>query len=365
MQMCDAAELQTRVTVLRVSHTRLASHTRPLRGLAAASAFARARRRRSRAAMPAPGHRNETGPRPDPLRDVDEEERRRVEAQAAIGRTVDAILRKTDAAGEARPTGCLAVVRAIFGARRGSAAGARVAGPVGAATAAPAAPSRRAGHSVFGLGAGRRMDATTKLEEAAATMRARVEQLEERVAEQRGEATRLARDGQRPAALRALKKANGLQRQVDSNQAAVDAVEQQLDALSQAAVHKTLASALASTSRTMKQDSKALGKAEAAIDDAQEARDMANDLSQVMTEFAATGTGVEDEDELARQLEEMVTSAAAPDPPTAAAAAEQLATQHAEWDAAEAVRARMLAPPAHTSDRARWATERAGLLAQA
>lgn len=326
-----------------------------------------------------------------PLRELERELEQRREAQRMLGKTIDGLLKQT-ASDEVQPTGCYAFLSALFGKRRqGSRAvpfsdSSAIAGAgVGAAAAAAAgaAAARRPGHSVFGLAAGKRIDATTKLEEAAAAMRMRVEQLEERVAEQRGEAKRLMQSGQKQAAMRALKKANAVQKQADSNQAAVDAVEQQMDALSQAAMQKTLASALASTSKTMKKDAKALGKAESAIDDAQEARDMASDLNQVMADFAANGNGHEDEDELMAELQAMMAEGDDPTPPPAAvktratgepsssfssssadaqaSAMRQLEQKHAEWDAAEEVRTRMPEAPTHLNGKAR-AVERAGLL---
>ena len=308
-----------------------------------------------------------------PLRELEKEVKQRREAQRTLGKTIDALLTQS-AAEDVRPNGCFAILGALFGRRR---AGTRAvpaddAGVAAASSAPTAASARRPGHSVFGLSAGKRVDATAKLEEAAAAMRLRVEQLEERVSEQRGEAKRLMQSGHKQAAMRALKKANALQKQVDSNQSAVDAVEQQMDALSQAAMQKTLASALASTSKSMKRDAKALGKAESAIDDAQEARDMASDLNQVMADFAANGNGYEDEDELMAELNAMVAEGDGPVPPQAATrasadaqaeAARRLELKHEQWEAAEAVRARMPEAPSHDNGRAKT-TERAGLLEQ-
>ena len=214
---------------------------------------------------------------------------------------------------------------------------------------------------------GKKIDANAKLVEAADAMRARVEQLEQRAADQRAEAKRLMQAGQKPAAMRALKKANATGKLAESNQAAVDAVEQQLDALT-GRNPEGLASALASTSKRMKSDSKALGKAEAAIDDASEARDMANDLSQVMAEFAANGQGAEDEDELLAELDALASEDPGPALPPVAAratmtseaqAAAALEAKHAEWDAANALRSRL--PPVPDGSR----VERTGLLAVA
>jgi hypothetical protein len=167
-----------------------------------------------------------------------------------------------------------------------------------------------------------------KLDAAAALMRTRVAQLQTRATAHREEAVQLAKAGQKQCAMRALKKAHGLEKQVQANQSNVDAVEQQIDVLSQAQVQKTLAQALASTSKTMKRDAKALGKAEAAIDAAQEARDVASDLSDVMAEFASTGNGVMDDEELASELEKMITMTKDDRDATA-----QLTEHHSDGDA--------------------------------
>jgi hypothetical protein len=165
--------------------------------------------------------------------------------------------------------------------------------------------------AVFGLAGVKKGDPGAKLEEAAAVMKGRIEQLEQRASEQRAVAMQLQKAGQKAGALRALKKAKQIEAQMASNQAALDAVEQQVDMLAQAAMHKTLTSALASTSKSMKADGKMLSKAEAAIDDATEARDMAQDLNGVMAEFAQTGAGDVDDDDLMAELEAMVEN----DPP--------------------------------------------------
>jgi hypothetical protein len=282
--------------------------------------------------------------------------------RAALGRVIDDSIRKAGGADDA-PRGCFASVIAVLLRRRprgAAGATARVAvADAPASSGAGAAGNRTVHRAVFGLaGSKKAASASEKLEEALAAMRARVEQLEVRAQEGRIEAARLAKAGQKTAALRALKKAKAVDAQVASNQAAVDAVEQQLDTLSQAAMQKTLASALASTSATMKKDAKALSKAETAIEDAQEARDMATDLNQVMAEFAQSGNGYEDEDELLAELNAMVAEQDAPGPPptgtaaavpteedAARAAARALEAKHAEYDAEDALRAALPAAP--------------------
>ena len=150
-----------------------------------------------------------------------------------------------------------------------------------------------------------KMDPATKLAEAAAVMEARVEELEGRVGEQRGEAARMMKLGQKNAAMRALKKSKALEKQLASYQASLLAVEQQVDMLSQAHLQRTMADALHASSKGLKKDKKMLKKAEGAMEEAQEARDLADDLGQVMAEFATTGGGYEDDEDLLAELQEM------------------------------------------------------------
>ena len=138
-----------------------------------------------------------------------------------------------------------------------------------------------------------------------------------------------------------------------------------MDALSQAAMQKTLASALASTSKSMKRDAKALASG-VGHDDARGAC-MASDLN--LCDFAANGNGYEDEDELI-QSSTPWSQRESPVPPrrrracrAQAEAARRLELKHEQWEAAEAVRARMPEAPSHDNGRAKT-TERAGLLEQ-
>ena len=160
---------------------------------------------------------------------------------------------------------------------------------------------------IFGLaGAKKASDPAHMLEQAASVMKARIEQLESRAAEQRVEAARLMKAGQKQAAMRALKKAKQLEASVAANSASLDAVEQQVDLLAQAAVQKTLTSALETTSKTMQKDKKMVARAEKAVDDVSEVRDMAEDLNAAMNELANHGANDIDEDELLEELEVMM-----------------------------------------------------------
>jgi len=253
--------------------------------------------------------------------------RMRRDEQRKLGQHIDQIVRQAEAEEGEQPAGagCASGLCGMLNRWRGR-RGTSV--RTAEMSAAPSAADRNVAihRAVFGLAGIKKGDPAAKLEEAAAVMRSRVVSLEQRAAEQRAEAKRLAQAGQKAQALRMLKKAKAVEAQVEANQQSLMAVEQQVDMLAQAAMQKTLSSALASTSKTMKRDAKALSKAEDAIDDAAEARDMATDLSQVMAEFAQNGHAEVDEDELEAELEAMVGEEPTP-PPLSPVSAEETRRQ--------------------------------------
>lgn len=235
------------------------------------------------------------------------------------------------------------------------------------ATAAAAAPRQAAaGSALFGLRKGR-VDPHAKLREAAEAMQVRVEQLEQRIGEGRAEAKRLMSVGQKTAALRALRKTKGVEKQVASTQAALDGVELQIGMLEEAELQKTLASALSSSSKGMKDSKKLLQKAETAVEGAAEARDLAEDLSTVMGEFAASHPGQVDDDELLAELDALILGDA-PTPPNEAEEEEEAAAmardaaaleaKHVAWADAEATRRALPTAPASLKK-----SEKAALLA--
>ena len=298
----------------------------------------------------------------------------RREEERRLGAAVDKLQRQAEAA---ESGGCWAgpLCRLVSWARNKSQPMAHGAVQLAAVGAAGAASASRAAGRAAGFAAGKtvgtaeslgtrvattsaifgqrkaKMDPATKLAEAAAVMEARVEELEGRVGEQRGEAARMMKLGQKNAAMRALKKSKALEKQLASNQASLLAVEQQVDMLSQAHLQRTMADALHASSKGLKKDKKMLKKAEGAVEEAQEARDLADDLGQVMAEFATTGGGYEDDEDLLAELQEMAaaddgggsdggTVEAAEDPEAAAQQREMeaLAAKHEAYDQAERVR---------------------------
>ena len=264
--------------------------------------------------------------------------RMRKDEQKQLGAAIDRMVRDAEEGGQ--PRGCSAGLCGIFSRWRRS-GGVRTAtidldatGMGMSSTSADVGFSR----AVFGLAGVKNGDPAAKLEEAAAVMRGRIMQLEERAQVERKQAATMQRAGQRSQAIRALKKAKASEAQLEANQSSLLAVEQQVDMLAQAAMQKTLTSALASTSKSMKADGKMLSKAERAIDDASEARDMATDLNGVMAEFAHSGAGDVDEDDLVAELEAMAAIDELPPPPPEKVAASDKAAEIASLEAAIAER---------------------------
>lgn len=257
---------------------------------------------------------------PDPLKVKALKIKMREEEAAKLGQIIDGIMNK---ANEKTKVGCFAwVVKFLTRSRSSTYATTEVAasseGAHGSASSSSSATNSASASSkslevnsrIFGLaGAKKASDPAKMLEQAASVMRARIEQLEQRAAEQRSEAARLVQSKQKSAAMRALKKAKQLEASVAANSASLDAVEQQVDMLAQAAVQKTLTSALETTSKSMKKDTKIVARAEKAVDDMAEVRDQADDLNAAMSELANQGPNDIDEDELLEELEAMMESA--------------------------------------------------------
>lgn len=265
----------------------------------------------------------------------------RMEEQRKLGATIDQLVRQADA----EPSGCgiCHIWRRLSGQQRRTAIAAIAAS--GAATATSSATGSVTTHSrLFGTS---KSNPHSKLADAAASMQSRIQELECRAASERAEAKRLMGLGSKSSAMRALKRAKATEKQLEANQASLLAVEQQVDLMAQAQMQKQIASALASSSKGMKAQKKLLKTAETAVDDAAEARDMADDLGQVMADFASNGNN-DDEDELMEELQQML------DEPSPAGAEqslqdisheeakkleiERLESRIARWDEAEEAR---------------------------
>jgi hypothetical protein len=225
--------------------------------------------------------------------DVEAESQRRTREQASIKREVDAVVSRAESdAGCGAVGGCLAF---LFGRTR------RATGAVAGAAGSASAVGARAG---AGVRLWRR--AATPHEKLGAAQQAlgeRSEAMRARAQVQRTLARALI-PTDKPAALRALRKAKAYEALAATAASAFDALEQQTDLLEQAALQKDIAKALGTS---VKQAAKAKGllqKAEAATESAVELKDLVEDVGAVLGEVAGPPPDYDDDDLLA-ELEEM------------------------------------------------------------
>ena len=143
-----------------------------------------------------------------------------------------------------------------------------------------------------------------KLQLATQKMQGKLLELESRSDAARRDAYAFQKAGNRASALRSLKRAKIIEKQVATLQNAVDSLEVQSDVLEQTQLQREVAVALGQTASSLKRDQKLLKKAEAAVDASQEMRDLAENLTDVMAELGGTN-GDFDDDELLAELESM------------------------------------------------------------
>lgn len=279
----------------------------------------------------------------------------RMEEQRKLGATIDQLVRQA----EAEPSGCgiCHIWRRLSGQQRRTAIAAVAAS--GASATSSTVGSMTTHSRLFGTS---KANPHSKLADAAASMQSRIQELECRAASERAEAKRLMGLGNKSSAMRALKRAKATEKQLEANQASLLAVEQQVDLMAQAQMQKQVASALASSSKGMKAQKKLLKSAESAVDDASEARDMAEDLGQVMADFASSGNN-EDEDDLMEELQQMMEEPPTNPPGQALQSISeeeakqieiaQLESRIAQWDEAEAARQALPDVPGDMSSKAK------------
>lgn len=133
----------------------------------------------------------------------------------------------------------------------------------------------------------------------------RVESLSDRVKICRERALRSKNDGKREEALRELKKAKTLEKQLGAARAALDTLERQQDIMAESTLQRELATALKSTTAGVKANSKGLlAMAEQAIDNSIEVRDDVEDVAAVF-EGITPYESVIDENELLEELDDL------------------------------------------------------------
>ncbi len=298
------------------------------------------------------------------VRTVDEKQealKRRKEDQKNLGAEIDRIIAKSKTAQDTQGCGgagiCPAMARGLmrtFGLSNRSAVSTT---EIEAVAVSGTVSSSKAPHSrLFGAPL-KKQTASTKLQVATDAMRTRLEALEKRAQDCRASAARQMKAGQKTSALRELKRAKLLEKQVLATTSAMDALESQSDMLEQTALQREVAAALGATAKTLKKDKTMLSKAEDAVDAASELRDLHEDMTQIMSSLGDNSNTDYDDEELLNELEEMV--ADKPPPPNAAAEItaeseriermarekEELERKHAQYEELEAMRSQMPSAP--------------------
>lgn len=148
--------------------------------------------------------------------------------------------------------------------------------------------------------------ASDQIEVAMQTVQQRVESLSDRVKIGRERALMARQRGKQEEAIRELKKAKAIEKQLGAAKMALDTLERQQDMIEESTLHRELATALKSTTQGMKSKNKGLlTLAESAIDESVEIRDDVEDVAAVFEGMVpAYDTGIDEEDLIA-ELEEL------------------------------------------------------------
>lgn len=148
---------------------------------------------------------------------------------------------------------------------------------------------------------------TEKIELAMHTVQTRIVSLTDRVKIGRERAMTAKSEGRTEEAIRELKKAKAVEKQLNAARMALDTLERQQDALAESTLHRELATALKSTTEGVKAKNKGLlSMAESAVDGSTEIRDDIEDIAAVFEGMApAYDTGA-DEDDLLAELDDMM-----------------------------------------------------------
>ena len=161
--------------------------------------------------------------------------------------------------------------------------------------------NRLVGRSKKQVGEGVRIEAAMK------TVQDRVDSLLDRQSIARQRALALKKAGKQDEAIREMKKAKAVEKQLTVANAALEALERQEAALAQSNLQRELAAALNSTNKEMKKQQKGLlGYAERAVDDSVELRDDAEDIGAVFEGLVSGADAGVDDDDLLDELNAML-----------------------------------------------------------
>ena len=158
--------------------------------------------------------------------------------------------------------------------------------------------------SLFGQRSKKTSAVTTSLQ-VSGTITRRIEDLEERAAFARDDATAQFKSGNKGASLRALKRSKAIEKQLQSLISAQTAIESQSDMLETADLQRDVANALSAGGKGMKNSQTTLKGVEAIVDDAQDARDGLDEIRDVLHSIGETFDDGPDEESLLEELAQM------------------------------------------------------------
>ena len=299
------------------------------------------------------------------VEDKEEQLRSRRDQQRALGKQIDKIIADAQQAQQDRAVGCGGpglcqsmgrnIAKLIGLSRRAGAVSTSDIDAVSAEIAhknktgvnVPMGGGSNLGLSLLGKPLGKKATAAGKLESATSAMRARVEELDRRV--EIGKIASLAamKSGNKQLAMRELKRAKAVEKQAVGTQSVLDALEAQSDMLEQTALQREVACALGESAKSIKSQKGLLSNAEDAVDAAAEMRDMHEDMNQVMSSLGESISNEEDDDDLMKELQKMMTDDIANPSPTVSSGVEDLEKNNAIYEEAE--RTRQGLPSAPTS----------------
>ena len=124
----------------------------------------------------------------------------------------------------------------------------------------------------------------SKLENAVSSMKARAEEISDRLQLSRAKALKLARSGRRADGISEMRRAKQLEKQLATANAAVLALESQIDVLQESQLQAEVASALSASVKTVKSKTKGLlSSTEAAVDAVARLSSRSSELSSAWT----------------------------------------------------------------------------------
>lgn len=167
---------------------------------------------------------------------------------------------------------------------------------------------RKSGRTFFGVRSGKTKQekAIDRLKGASVALTDRVDRLDEKALSLKTSAANFAKMGDRPKALRMLKKSKQASAHALSLQQAADAVERQTDVMADVTLQTQIAGALEASMGPMKKTKKALQSVERVTGDAEEIRDMNEEIQAALSQLHDGSVAAIDEDDLEAELAAMM-----------------------------------------------------------